>query len=103
MLQAVQPVGHGARGQQQGVDQLLRIHGVRRARAVKRGQHIEFTLVQVVVAKAAVHVAGGEGVHTEHAGDDRHGGKVLRGTFRAPLRDHQIDQIRGRHGSNTLI
>ncbi|MNR37115.1 hypothetical protein D3C85_1551080 [compost metagenome] len=64
-----------------------------RAAAVQRGQHVEFALMQVVLAKRAIDVAGGKCIQAEHARDDRHGGEVLRGAFLGPLRDDVIDEV----------
>ncbi|MNT44211.1 hypothetical protein D3C72_1807280 [compost metagenome] len=93
LFKPVQAVGHRAGCQQQGFDQLLRIHRVGGAGPVQRGQHVEFALVQIVAAKTPVHVAGGECVQAEHAGDHRHGGEVLAGTFLVPLRNRLIDEV----------
>jgi len=71
----------------------LRIHGVGSASAVERGEHVEFALVQVVLAKGAVDVAGREGIQAEETRNDRHGGEVLRRALFGPLRNHEIDEV----------
>src|SRR3546814_7438307 len=79
LLEAVEAVGHGARGQQQGIDQCLRAEGVRRAGTIQRGQHVEFALVQAVLAEAGIDLAGGQGVQAEQAAEHGHAGDIQAG------------------------